>query len=534
LLLVFANQDEPLGRVAIVCIWGIVLALFGVLVVTVAGLAADPVGTGDQVMAIRAASEANSFRQLLTETKHGWWLMAQLWALKSFGMLSISSAQALSGLWMLVAALCGVVICRRWLRLSVLSCAVFVAAFGGSAEVLSWAASPHSAYMACIALGGVVLGVLLSLDKSELRPNGAHAIAAASGFALACLYSPVHGFLVGGGLVVLLFWPNQHGLRPNFWRRAILIVWLGLPALFVSLIPTLLFPHFQIGNPPSYAHPYLLETATDTTGPISFLASRSWYLLVQVFSIRYPRNISLEWQGVLMIALSFAAVVSVFVKDAPRRWRILVLVIVASLLPAAVLALISWYPFGYVRYEYYVVVPIALLPAIGTHFLWHLVRGALPWRRINAMIGWLLFGTFSVLVLASRVSTSHGAWDAAVEGRALLTNLARSLNEKPPPALIADFWSQEMCDLIKGSHVPDFVIPRPLMFSHRTLTETELKALRDVVSSHDRVVLLISWPSTQLSPYVGVIDVMNSLDFAKQRLLDSDERLTQWHAPSVE
>ena len=150
------------------------------------------------------------------------------------------------------------------------------------------------------------------------------------------------------------------------------------------------------------------------------------------------------------------------------------------------------------------------------------------------MIGWLLLGTFSVLVLASRVSTSHGAWDAAVEGRALLTNLARSLDEKPPPALIADYWSQEMRDLIKGSHVPDFVIPRPVMTNQRTLTETELKALRDVVSSHDRVVLLISWPSTQLSPYVGVIDVMNSLDFTKQRLLDSDERLTQWSAPSVE
>ena len=64
--------------------------------------------------------------------------------------------------------------------------------------------------------------------------------------------------------------------------------------------------------------------------------------------------------------------------------------------------------------------------------------------------------------------------------------------------------------------------------------ETELKALRDVVSSHDRVVLLISGSSTQTNRYVGVVDVMNSLDFTKQTMLDADERLTQWHAPSVE
>ena len=71
------------------------------------------------------------------------------------------------------------------------------------------------------------------------------------------------------------------------------------------------------------------------------------------------------------------------------------------------------------------------------------------------------------------------------------------------------------------------------MVQQRALTETELKVLRDVVSSHDRVVLLISSSSTKSNRYVGVIDVMNSLDFSKQSLLDADERLTQWSSQSV-
>ena len=45
--------------------------------------------------------------------------------------------------------------------------------------------------------------------------------------------------------------------------------------------------------------------------------------------------------------------------------------------------------------------------------------------------------------------------------------------------------------------------PRPVLVQQRALTETELKALRDVVSSHDRVVLLISSSSTKSNRYVS-------------------------------
>ena len=63
------------------------------------------------------------------------------------------------------------------------------------------------------------------------------------------------------------------------------------------VIPTLLFPHVQIGKTASYAYPYLLGTATSATGPALFVLSRIWYLIVQVFSIHYPRISGLEWQG---------------------------------------------------------------------------------------------------------------------------------------------------------------------------------------------------------------------------------------------
>ena len=522
------------GHVAVVLVWGILAAFFVLLVATIAGLAADPVGAGDQVRAIKAAMESVSYKDLLIRSNYSWWLLAQVWALKGAGILSMHSAQALSGAWMVVAVVCGVVICKRWLCLPGLSCVVFMVAFGGSAEVLSWAGSPHSIYMASIALGGIVLAVILSLDKCELQPTGTHAIVAASGFMLACLYSPVQGFIVGAGLLILLAWPNRDGHRPKFWSRVRLVVWLGLPAMLVCVIPTLLFPHVQIGKPPSYAYPYLLETATNTTGPVSFVLSRIWYLIVQVFSIHSPRNSGLEWQGVLMIALAFIAIASVFVKDVKRSWRVMTLVIAISLVPAVILSLLSWYPFGYVRYEFYVVVPIALLPAIGIVSLCHAARFVVPWRRVVSALGWLSLVLATTLFIVTWTSRSRKVWDAAATGCQLLTNLAQVLEGDPKPVFVADFWSQEMQDLIKGSHVPDFVVPRAVLVNQRALTETELKALRDVVSSHDRVVLLISGSSTQTNPYVGVVDVMNSLDFTKQTMLDADERLTQWHAPSVE
>ena len=442
----------------------------------------------------------------------------------------MTTAQALSGMWMIAGAIVGMWIGRRWLGLGIVPCAIFVAAFGGSAEVLSWAASPHSTYMASISMGGVVLAIILALGKCDLQPTPMLAVFGAFGFALACLYSPVQGFLIGGGLLVVLLAPFPQKKRLPIHRRALIAICLGLPAACICVGQILLFPHIQIGSPPSYAHHYLFGLSGEPHGPIAFLLSRSWYLCVQVFSVEAPRNRGLEFQGVLMLLFAGVGTLTVLFRSAPRSWRLLILIVITSLIPAAALSLISWYPFGYVRYEYYAVIPISLLSAIGAAAIWRALGPRLVSSRVRMAVVWVLLGTTAAIFLTSWSIRTFKVWRDADKGQLLLDRLDMELARTPSPAFITDYWSNTVRYLINERLEPDFVIKRSVLVHQRGLSRQELNTLRSILLDHKRVVLLISGSNLLRNrQYVDLVPLLESSGFMRSASANGDDRLTVWN-----
>ena len=527
-------DTRPLNKVRrtllLVFGWSFVAVLVGLLLTIVMALAENPVGAGDQVIALERTAKSASYVKLLGNLHYSWWLLAQLWLLKLLGVLTLSAAKMLSGCWLIAGIVFGVYLAKRFLHLGIVSCAVFVVALGGSVEILSWAESPHSVYMANFALGGLSLAIILSLGTCDLRPSAMLAVCGAFGFAFVCLFSPVQGVLIGSGLLVVLVAPRPGLDRLPFRRRLLMAVAMGLPAAFICVMAVVLFPHPQIGNPASYAYPYLYNLSGVTSGPVSFVLSRAEFLLVQVYSVGQPRNGGLGVQGVLMLVLAAMAVAVLPMRSTPRSWRLLVAVILVSLVPTAALALASWYPFGYVRYEFYAVIPIALLPAVGASAVWrHVLRPLTERRAAMVVLSSVVLG-LAVAVVWSWSGRLHAAQVKAEQARALLQLLDTELNTPPTPAFVTDFWSNEIKYFIQSDRQADLVIPRPVLVAQRLLSEDELASLRSVLSEHDRAVVLLSGP-TQAARYNDLMVILRDLDYVRQEHPDVDTRLTIWSRP---
>lgn len=477
------------GRLISALSWIALLILGFILIWTLIAVSMNPIGAGDQVKSIEYTAKAKSFAQLLNICNYSWWLLAQVWILKIAGILSISSAKALSSAWLIVGLLAGLWICFKHLKLHASTCCIFLVTLGGSAEVLSWAHSPHSIYMASFAMGGVVLLALLALDKVKLEPSAQTTLWVAIAFGIACLYSPVQGVLIGTGLLILVIIHSINKPLRISLRNICLSVSIGIPALAVSLFAIIMFPHPQIGNAPSYAYPYLFEQSGTSLGPIAFVASRFWFLLVQVYSTSPPRNGGLEFVGWMLMFLASASIFLITFRSNRRSWRLTITIIMLSLIPTAILSTMSWYPFGYVRYERYAVIGLALIPSIGAQSIWNnlLARHAHKATIKNVLI--VFASALFVLLAWNWIDRGYREMKQTEQSKQLLSTLKKELQSTP---LVADFWSQDTVWLTGSDQSPHFLIPRSVLVNQRDWKQSEQEQLTDLIKEEDRLVILLS------------------------------------------
>ena len=201
-----------------------------------------------------------------------------------------------------------------------------------------------------------------------------------------------------------------------------------------------------------------------------------------------------------------------------------------SLLPTAVLSIFSWYPFGYVRYERYAVIGLALMPAIGAQSIWkHFIEPHKHKAKIR-----------NVLIVFASAFFSFIAWNWTIRGyneikqtehsEQLLSTLKKELQSAP---LVADFWSQETVWLTGSNRSPQFLIPRPVLVNQRDWTKSEQEQISDLCQRRNRIVILLhanpTTPSGKFRPaYEPLFRILSDHEFQSKPSPGQDPRLSVW------
>ncbi len=458
---------------------------------------------GDVAVAITFTRDSETYLDVLATVHYGWWLLAQLWLLKLIGVLSLVSAKAMSATWAIGGLLYALWLLRRAFRTSWLPVLAFTLFFVASQDLHRWSRYGFCSYMASITLGVIVLHALILQYDARLKPRASTALFTLFAFTAGGLFAAPVALLIGPGLVIV--WASsmrpreELGIRRGM-SRLMTAMWLGLPALLITLLGVLLLPHPQMGRPPDYAAPYLYLSDSGHTG-INFLLTRTWMLLQSIFS---PGGSTLGAAWTILCALLTACgLLLPWRRGGCPRIRIVGLITLGSLIPAALLALMAWYPYGTIRYEYYATLPIMVLGALGVSELQGILAPTIVRRPIMAtslsITGILL--CLVVLVVNTQVLiTSRSVTRKINQGYAACSAF---LQAHPRIPLILDKYAAERLALarIKPQH-EIFRISRGTI-RHSKTTDEERTAFIHAIHDVDQVAILTysRFTSNRYKPY---------------------------------
>ena len=482
---------------------------------------------GDAAQVFTVLAESSSYEAFLLNRPHNWWLLAQVWLIGKFGLgLGTPVAAKLMGvLWTLVGVLSLTYVLRKQIRASWMVVGVAVLAFGASAQIMRWGIFSFSSYPANIALGGLVLGGALYFVRRNMQPSPVGAVLVASLFFVACLFSVVNAIAIAAALLAacVVSWSGT-GLVSRS-RFLVLAFFVGLPAAICCLVQIVLFPHINTGAPPDYAAPLLLGTHAEGHGAIVFLLSRTWMLITNLL---HGSRFGAGWLFEVNVILLFAGLILPwFVSRRPDR-KFVSLAVVFSLVPVAALSVVSWYPFGWVRYEYFAALPMLVLVGIGCMEFGILMERVVKSPRL--IIG-LKYAGVSLLVLAAFWNWSWRCDDAIDNYLKNSSGFTESLqvlkaNERLP--LITDFYSKEVLLLLGVEDNRLYTIPRS--FFRRTLDDpdVEFKKLRKALISNSEVGLFNTFGVDRQERTKKFVKVLIDSGFVLESVTPGRLRLERW------
>jgi len=330
-------------------------------------LATTPMWRPDSNNALVSAERYSTFVQYQTNVAYGCWYLAQFWLLKLSDHLSIESLKLMSSVWAMIGLLVGIILGRCIWKLGIFSIAVFVLLFITSDGIRVLAGTAFSAYIASITLGGASSICLVLLFRHRCCIQAWLAGVSLLCFAITTLYSPPAAMLIGAGLAIICGWM----FVTNGIRRGISLLWLcfliGLPSLLVMIPFIVLYPHHQFGAPAGYSSSLFLTQPQAFEDQIGFIVSRSIKLGGSIMDPNHRLLVG-GWSTVWVVvgmALATLGVMMPWRRGGNVEYRFAGILLVASLIPIAILGALGWYPYGDAKYESYVVILCLVFAAVG-------------------------------------------------------------------------------------------------------------------------------------------------------------------------
>ena len=480
---------------------------------------------GDVATAISECRKAPTFLALQESVPYDWWLLAQVWLLKLAGLLSLPALKISSATWTFAGFITLCWMSRRILQLGWTSTLVALLFYTSSTEVMTWGRYGFNRYAASITLGGLTLALSLRLMQSRIQPSARLTTISMTVFAAACLYAPPAAFLIAAGLGVAWIGSLKDSSVSDALRRLMLCVLIGLPAALICIPTALLYPHVQMGNPPDYARHLFLEPGWTWPEAASFVFLRMGTLTDSVFGTKGDAAMAIV---VIAGLLAAAGAVIPWIMNRPVTHRAIAIMIILSLVPAAVLSLYAWYPFGWVRYEYYACIPLIMLAGLGAEQLIALIQSTrvLGWPARNLFIA--VVGCATVFAILSQTSRLKKNLAMSAQIRSGFIDVKDWIESNADCPVIIDYYTDSLLNMadIRPQHVL-FTIPRSTIRNGQTI-EATVKKFRNAIKSHSRVGL-ISYYKFEENHYAPFVEIMSNSDFLKSKSTPGRWRLTVWN-----